>query len=132
MKSYYELNEDKLEVINIEECEDIEGPFNLFLNCKETTDLLDLKKEVVLTMLHSLEKLGNGRSFFRLESMLPASIGVRFHKRAPEDLAETNPLIREILKIGTNHQGVYRCSLAMLAYNLKMNPFTIPKMLYSL
>ena len=71
----------------MENCEDLEGPLYVFLNTKEVTDLLDLKKEVVLTMLNSLEKLGNERSFFKLESMLPASVGVRFHKSTPEELA---------------------------------------------
>ena len=77
---YYEDNAEGLSVINVEECEDLEGPLYLFLNAKETGDLLDLKKEVILTMLNSLEKLDNGKSFFKLESMLPASVGVRFHK----------------------------------------------------
>lgn len=54
-------------------------------------------------MLHSLEKLEGGKGFFKLESMLPSSVGLRFHKTPAEEMAETNPFIREVLKIGTNH-----------------------------
>jgi hypothetical protein len=51
----------------------------MFLNTKETQTLLDLKKEVILTMLNALEKL-ESKSFFKLESLLPASMGIRFHQ----------------------------------------------------
>ena len=35
----------------------------LFLNVKETISMLDLKKEVVLTMLNSLEKVEEHKKF---------------------------------------------------------------------
>jgi hypothetical protein len=63
------------------------------------THLLDLKKEVILTMLNSLEKLDNNKSFFKLESLLPASMGIRFHNSRPEDLAETNPFIKACFEV---------------------------------
>jgi hypothetical protein len=40
---------------------------------------LDLKKEIVMTMLNQLEKVKDG--FFKVDSILPASIGIRFHKK---------------------------------------------------
>lgn len=44
--------------IRFEEIDQIENPQNvfLFLNVKEILSMLDLKKEVVLTMMNSLEK----------------------------------------------------------------------------
>jgi hypothetical protein len=56
---------------------------HLFLDAKETTTVLDLKREVVMTMLNSLEKLDGDKKFFRFEGVLPASIGIRFHKSKP-------------------------------------------------
>ena len=53
-------------------------PIYAVLNVHEMTTTLDLKKEVILTMLNCLEKVeGN---FFKVNSMIPASVGVRFHK----------------------------------------------------
>jgi hypothetical protein len=55
------------------------------INVKELLSSLDLKKEIVLTMLNQLEKVSN--NFFRVDSVLPASIGLRFHKAPLEELA---------------------------------------------
>lgn len=60
-------------------------PFYVTINTKEITAKLDLKKEVVLTMLNQLEKVEN--SFFRVDSMLPAYVALRFHKAPLEELA---------------------------------------------
>ena len=60
----------------------IEGMY-LFLDAKETTANLDLKREVVMTMLNSLERLDGEKKFFRFEGVLPSSIGIRFHKSKP-------------------------------------------------
>lgn len=76
----------------------------LFLNIKETLDLLDLKKEVVLTMLNSLEKTSTDeKKFFKLEGVLPDKIGLRFHSKRPEELAEENEFIRKYLSIAREH-----------------------------
>ena len=45
-------------------------------------------------MLNSLEKMDEDKRFFKVESMLPSSIGLRFHKQKPEDLANENEFIR--------------------------------------
>lgn len=82
-----------------------------FLCVKEMTQTLDLKKEVILTMLNQLEKLGPEKSFFKLEGTLPNSIGIRFHNSSPEQMAEENDLIREFLDISKVTNGVYRCTL---------------------
>jgi hypothetical protein len=55
------------------------------IDTKELTNMLDLKKEVVMTMLNQLEQVEG--SFFRVDSILPASIGLRFHKKSVEELA---------------------------------------------
>ena len=55
------------------------------LDTKEMMNLLDLKKEVILTMLNQLEQV-EGR-FFRVESILPAFVSIRFHTKPLEELA---------------------------------------------
>lgn len=55
----------------------------VFLDVKEIISTLDLKKEVIMTMLNSLEKLSEGKRFFKFEGVLPASVGLRFHKSKP-------------------------------------------------
>ena len=74
--------------IKLEDIAELEGkPLYVCLDAKEMVNMLDLKKEVILTMLNQLEQV-EGR-FFRVESILPAFVQLRFHKRTLEDLAET-------------------------------------------
>jgi len=105
---------------------------NLFLDVKELTVSLDLKREVIMTMLNSLEKLGEKKRFFKFEGVLSSSVGVRFHKSKPQELAEREPFIRAYMKHAKEHQGVFRCSLDSLALELGISPFHIPKILYGL
>ena len=60
------------------------------LNVKDLLATLDLKKEVVLTMLNQLEKLDSTKSFFRVDSVLPNSIQMRFHTKSLDELANGN------------------------------------------
>lgn len=85
-----------------------------------------------MTMLNSLEKLPQEKRFFRFEGILPSSIGIRFHRSKPQDVAAMNPFINVYLDLAKEHQGVYRCSMQRLAFALKINPFSIPKILYNL
>lgn len=94
--------------------------------------MLDLKREVVLTMLNSLEKLPEEKRFMKLEGVLPEKIGVRFHALRPEEMAEKNDFIRKYLSIAKEYSGVYSVSTQKLAYELNMNPFQIPKILFAL
>jgi hypothetical protein len=87
----------------------MEGMY-LFLDAKETTANLDLKREVVMTMLNSLEKLDGEKKFFRFEGVLPSSIGIRFHKSKPQNLADSSDFIAAFLTLAKEHQGVHRCS----------------------
>jgi len=57
------------------------------MDAKELTTVLDLKREVIMTMLNSLEKLQENKRFFKFEGILPSSIGLRFHKTSHADLA---------------------------------------------
>lgn len=75
----------------------------LFLDVKETLAMLDLKKEVVLTMLNSLEKTCESKRFFRLEGVLPSYIGMRFHKSKPEEMAESNNFIKVYMENAKEH-----------------------------
>jgi len=75
---------------------------------------LDLKKEIVMTMLNQLEKVKD--SFFRVDSILPASIGIRFHKKPLEELAGEDNLFRAILSLAPKpFMGVYRVQTVKLA-----------------
>lgn len=84
---------------------------HLFLDAKENSQVLDLKREVIMTMLNSLEKLKDeSKRFFKFEGVLPASIGIRFHKSKPHELAERDPFIATYLSLAKEHQGVFRCA----------------------
>lgn len=81
------------------------------MDAKETCSCLDLKREVVMTMLNSLEKLPEAKRFFKFEGILPGSVGIRFHKCKPEVMAEDNDFLRTYISIAKEHQGVFRVSL---------------------
>jgi len=100
----------------------MEGMY-LFLDAKEITTTLDLKREVIMTMLNSLERLGDNKKFFRFEGILPAAIGIRFHKSKPHELGETNEFIATFMKFAKEHQGVHRCATQKLAFALNISPF---------
>jgi hypothetical protein len=53
------------QVIMLDQFEELEdNSLYLFLDSKEINTVLDLKREVVMTMLNSLEKLPIGKKFF--------------------------------------------------------------------
>ena len=118
--------------IRLDEIPELENkPFYVTMETKEVTAKLDLKKEVVLTMLNQLEQVKG--SFFRVDSILPAYVAVRFHKAAIEELAETDKFFGAFARLaGKPVQGVYRCPLVNLAVELKVKPFNIPRILYSI
>jgi hypothetical protein len=62
-------------------------------------------------------------SFFKLESILPYSISLRFHKSSPAEMALREPTVAAILAIAKEFKGCYNCSLPLLAYNLGITPF---------
>jgi len=70
-----------------------EKGLRLFLQVAPLTKGLDLKKEILLTMLSQMEKTLDN-PFMKLEAVLHLEAGLRFHKRKPEELAETNDFIR--------------------------------------
>jgi len=93
---------------------------------------LDLKKEVVLTMLNQLEKLEDGKNFFRIDSILPTGVQMRFHSKPLETLAKTNKFYQTFLDCATNRQGIFRCNIITLAEKLGVKPYHVPKLLYGL
>jgi len=129
-KYYSEYEGNGKKRIDINSVKNIKQPLYVFLNVKELTQTLDLKKEIVITMLNQLEKLEH--CFFSLKGNLAYNMTIRFHKSTPEDLAEKSNFIAAFLEIAKCCGGVYSCSVPHLAYNLKMDPFQIPKILYSL
>lgn len=64
-----------MKVIDLSEVEEMDGEkLYVALNTKDLLNQLDLKKEVVLTMLDQLEKLGPEAAFFRVDSILPIGV----------------------------------------------------------
>lgn len=105
------------------------APMYIAIATKELINGLDLKKEIVMTMLNQLEKVEN--NFFRVDSILPASIGIRFHKRPLEELAQESNLFRSIFKLAPKpFQGVYRVQTVKLALEMGCKPYNIPRILY--
>jgi hypothetical protein len=101
------------------------------LETKEMVNLLDLKKEVILTMLNQLEQV-EGR-FFKVESILPAFVTLRFHNKPLEELAETDRFFKVFQSLcPVPHQGVYRTSLTKLAVALGVKPYNVSRILYSI
>jgi hypothetical protein len=87
LAKFYTREESKSQKILFDQFEEFEGKqagMHLFLDAKEHTTVLDLKREVIMTMLNSLEKLKDeSRRFFKFEGILPAYIGMRFHRSKP-------------------------------------------------
>ena len=111
---YYTREESKSQKILFDQFDEFEEKqlgMHLFLDAKEHTTVLDLKREVIMTMLNSLEKIHDeSKRFFKFEGILPAFIGMRFHKSKPQELAETDKFIKAYISLAKEHQGVYRCS----------------------
>jgi hypothetical protein len=59
----------------------IKSNFYISLNTKELLENLDLKKEIVLTMLNQLQKLSEKNIFFKLDSILNIGIQMRFYSK---------------------------------------------------
>lgn len=118
-----------------------QGDHKLFvaIGVKGLLTALDLKKEVVSTMLNQLEKLKGEKKFMRVDSILPVGVTLRFYKKQLDELAEREaglPRSSQIYtcfqKLATSRDGVYRCDLLDLAKELGVKPYTVPKLLYQL
>ena len=84
--------------VDLSELEELEGkPFYITLEVKELTNMLDLKEAVILTMLNQLEKVEN--NFFRVDSILPAFVCLRFHSATLEDLAQSDKFFRVFAEV---------------------------------
>ena len=82
-------------------------------------------------MLNQLEQVEG--SFFRVESILPAFVQLRFHTKSLDELAKNDRFFKIFQELaGKPHQGVYRASLTKLAAALKLKPYNIPRILYSI
>lgn len=87
LQQFYQPTETGKTSIVIDQVEEMdEKPLYVALDCKEMTSQLDLRKEVIMTMLNQLEQVDG--AFFRVDSVLPNSIGIRFHARSLEDLVD--------------------------------------------
>lgn len=85
---YGETDENGMKFITVDQVPKIKDKaLYLALHVKDILKTLDLKKEVVLTMLNQMEKLPGNKSMFKINSILPSSIQMRFHSKTLEDLA---------------------------------------------
>jgi len=126
---YSESNEFNIKFIDLKEhCE--KKKMYVAIGEKVLLRQLDLKREVVLTMLNQLEKLQDGKNFFRVDSILPVGVQMRFYSTPLEELAEKDEFYKSFLSISSNRQGNYRCNLLDLADILNVKPYNIPKLLY--
>ena len=81
----------------ISELSAFEGkPLYVTLDVKDLSTNFDLKEEVVLTMLNQLEHTG---PYFRVDSILPRSIGLRFHKTPLEELAQNDKFFQAVVRL---------------------------------
>lgn len=66
-----------------------------------------------------------------MDSILPASIGIRFHKESLEGLALKSRLFESIYALAPkSFQGVYRVATIKLAEKMGCKPYNIPRILY--
>lgn len=89
LSEFYAKNSNRIHLDQIPALQN--QPFYLCLDTKEMCSLLDLKKEVILTMLNQLEQIEG--SFYKVESILPAYITLRFHKAPLEELAKSDKFL---------------------------------------
>lgn len=88
---YKPANDHGLKFIDVDEVEEFEHKsLYVSLDVKSLLRDLDLKKEVVLTMLNQMEKLQEGKNFFRVDSILPIGVQLRFHSKPLEELVNTS------------------------------------------
>lgn len=102
---YQPANDHGLKFIEVDEFQEFDKrALYVSLDVKSLLRDLDLKKEVVLTMLNQLEKLQEGKNFFRVDSILPVGVQLRFHSKPLEELAKTsnNPFYKAFQSIADN------------------------------
>jgi len=130
LAAYYSREENRR--INLEEVPELNGvPLYAVLDVKEVTTTLDLKREVVLTMLNQLEHVeGN---FLKVSCMIPAFFGVRFHKETLEQLVESDDSFYKAFAAAepVPHQGVYRVSTVRMAQTLGIKPYNVPRVFFA-
>ena len=64
---------------------------------------------------------------------MPAFVQLRFHNKPLDELAESDKFFKAFQALaGKPHQGVYRASLTKLAAALRVKPYNIPRILYSI
>ena len=122
MQEYYSKYEDGFVGIKREDFgSEIRGDFHTFLPVKELSKEMDLKREVIMTMLHQLERTPD--SYFSLEGTLPNLVSMRFHKEPPNVLQHSEKIVSAMLSVGRIYQGVHTASLAALARRMNVDPF---------
>lgn len=109
-------------------------PFFIALDTKKLMQALDLKKEVILTMLNQMEKGKN--AFFKLHSNLHVGLQMRFHSKTLDQLVEASSanakFYQAFQQLAVSRQGVFRCNMMDLARTLGLKPYKLTRVLYQL
>ena len=91
IRDLYTKAEGGLKFIQLDQQEALKGEkLYVSMNVKSLLNSLDLKKEVVLTMLNQLQKIGKEKNFFRVDGILPIGVQMRFHSKSLEVLAKSS------------------------------------------
>lgn len=128
------LLKDKYEEVDGKRAIYLKEPFFIALDTKKLMRALDLKKEVILTMLNQMEKGSN--AFFKLHSNLHVGLQLRFFSRTLEELAGASSanakFYQAFQELAVSRQGVFRCNMMDLASTLGLKPYKLTRVLYQL
>ncbi|CAI2373563.1 unnamed protein product [Moneuplotes crassus] len=136
------LNEDTKEIV-------LKEPKYVFIPIKEFCEELDIEKEVAMTLFsylenHYLEK--DNEYFIKMSTNIHIILNLRFYKGTPEDLAnglhmensnkkdvnQFSLFMEKFNEICNSRDGVYKCSVPILAMKLKVPPFEVPRIVYEM
>ena len=123
-----ELEEDNLNTIQ----EDITLDKGVYiaLPLKELCKQLDIKEQVIITILSRGEKESKGNEYYKFYGILPEVCNIRFYKQGLEELAEQDKLFAAIKCIGREYTGKCKVNLLDLAEELNISPLSVPKELF--
>jgi len=88
------------------------------LNMKVLCEELGLEKEALHRVFKKLERY----NAVKFHGIIPVTALVRFHRTAPEELAEKYSIISHVLSIGRNLAGTRKVNIAKLAYAIDIPP----------
>lgn len=99
------------------------------LKWEEVESSTEVKKTMQIIIVHELEKM----NCLTIEAIAPIFITLRFYKTSPEELAESDQLIKSIFPLCRKYQnGTFRFELAKVVTETKLQPAKIMFELFNL